>query len=373
MLRLSRCYLATFACLWFLTSSVDGRAEPMHFIEGPQGDVAVDSLRGLLYVASDSVYTIDLATNAPNYDNRLCFGRSVDISPNGNQLVAGYGSTITVRDLNSGLNRDFTLDLESYETAVFATVFADDRNILVSTGYRGSGTVPLRRLNVDTGVFSVLGQVQQNAYLDPSGDRSIVGFAGTNNTGGPFGYYDVTTGLAHFGGRAGSSNREIATNQDGTRFALVSVAGVRIFDRTFTQVGMLPGTSLDRYPFDAIYSADGRVLYVSWTGQSGIGIAPKSIVAYDARTLSVLDVIDDTGIYSSRELRSLAISRDGKRLYANQYHHWQYQTGLNIYDTSHLAIPEPYALSLGYASLAALVTATRSSGVKYLLLDARAG
>jgi hypothetical protein len=323
-------------------------ATPLRFVWGMQGDVVSDQARGKLYVAQGIVYPIDLATDTILYSQQLPgVGSRLDISPNGSLMVAGANAStgqrpnqswVTIHDLDGGTSRDIVFPREPHESGVFDAVFADDHTVLVTSTYLGSGQVPLRRIDVNTGTVDLLGWVQQDATLEPSGDRSIVAFAGGNNSGGPFGYYDVEQGVLHAGGRAWAHLGDITTNRDGSRFAVPTIRGVEIFDRSFSKLTEIPGQFPNHYPLDSVYSPAGDVLYVSWSGTDGIPGAWESIVAYDAFTLAALETIDT----DSEKFNSLTISRDGRQLYAVQ----SAGSGGYIYDVSQFVIPEPAAAFL---------------------------
>ena len=319
--------LGAIAC-WALLGSACVAVAPVRILEiGGPTDLVRDPTNSYLYVGFGSVYPYDLDSDEHVESPLLIqFAKRLDLSPDGSRLAGisnavlqtnPNASWLTIHDLASGQSRDIGFPrLSAHEGGGFDVAFIDDRTLLVTTMYNGSGTVPLRKIDIDSGEVTVIGLVQQETSLEPSGDRSVIAFAEGNSSNGPFGFYDAHSQTLHSGGQAGHHISEIAPDRTGDKFAVPSIGGVDIFDSSFQRVGRLPGQYPQRYPLDALYSPVSDVLYVSWTGRQTIDIAPKSLVAYDATTLQVLETLDAPDHTDSREFRQLMISRNGRELYA---------------------------------------------------------
>jgi hypothetical protein len=331
-------------------------AYPLQFIQmSGVRTIVPDQDRNKLYLGFVNAYPYDLGTGELMLSNPFPgIGDPQELSPDRRLMLAAVNgsssehpgmSWVSVHNLVEGTSADYFFPREPHETGAWDAAFADNETILVTTSYDGSGRTPLRKIDLQTGTVTNLGIVEEETALAASANHAVVAFAEGNSTGGFFGYYDVADGSIHSGGRANHHVHDITVNRFGMRFAIPSVAGVDVFDKSFSKVGNLPADFPTRYPSDVLYSPVSDVLYVSWTGSVSVGIAPKSIVAYNANTLAVLKTIDEAAFSDSREFQQLSLSQDGTRLYVIQNHNFDGGRGIGIYDVSQFGVPEPSVLA----------------------------
>jgi len=195
----------------------------------------------------------------------------IDLSPDGNTLAVAdllYSTNqvwIHLIDLNTQQIRQVTFGRSFYEGGTFAVAFGSDGAVLVSSTFLGSGWVPLRRYDPATDTTTVVvPSVRQSTMVSASADGRYIGFAESNSSAGPLGYYRVDTGtVAASGWGTGWFNYEIGVNRDGTQFAVPTYNGTYIYNRSLAQTGLV-GTYAAAQPIGVAYHPLQDVVYFTW-------------------------------------------------------------------------------------------------------------
>jgi hypothetical protein len=300
------------------------------FVEAPDRvDAVYDSKRCRVYVSTQRglVLSHDLRTGTTQELANL--GGSLlglDISPAANTLLVADNDTssddpngeswVHVVDLQHGAARRLRVPHEAYEGGTFMPAFLNEDSALVSSRFQGSGWVPLREVDLlsDT-VAAVVSSVRQDTMLSVSADRSTIAYAEANISNGAFGRFRPAD-RSVAAGQAGWFVYEIATNRDGSQYALPTYGGLLVFNETFQQVALF-GAYAEKPSLSVAYSPTSDVLYASFSTWQGFG----TIEAIDGRTFRPLGVVDTVpglswngnSAFGSGRLR---ISPDGKHLLA---------------------------------------------------------
>jgi hypothetical protein len=311
------------------------------FIAAPgRRDMVDDAKRGRVYITTfdggGQVASYNLATEA--FEAPLLVGGTfmgIDLSPDGDQLlVADSGrdsghSWIYRIDLTTGAAQkiSFSLSLlDAQELGTFSAVFTSNTEALDTSRFSGSGTVPLRRVDLTSGTAQKLADVDQDTMLAVSADRSTVGGAEANLDDGPLARYDVgaqtlTTGVA------GRFIDEIAVDRTGSQFA-VPAGLLLIFDRSFGQLAAIGSAGFDGdLAIGAAYSPIRDEIYVAWKSKG------RSLDVYSSTTLRKLrDIAPIPQLFGDPEQQAfqfgrLRVSRDGTRILATT------SGGIAIYPT----------------------------------------
>jgi hypothetical protein len=216
------------------------------------------SARDTLYITSGgSVLRYQLSSNSfltPfNLGGNLA---GLDLSPDGNTLVVADRTRteanvwVHVVDLRTGAATKAPTAREFMEGGTFTVAYGDNNQVLVTSTFEGSGSVPLRRFAPATGAWSKLnslfpdgGSIDQNTMLAASGDRSVVGFAESNSSDGRWGSYNVlNNAVAHrtwYTDGTSNFNFEIGVNRNGTQYAIPTYSGTFVYNANFVKVGTL--------------------------------------------------------------------------------------------------------------------------------------
>ncbi|MDP2232889.1 MAG: cell wall-binding repeat-containing protein, partial [Actinomycetota bacterium] len=234
-------------------------------------DVVYDEARSLLYISRGQyIYRHDPATGvslAPVMVGIDLMGMDLDASGD-HLLVAdrvGAGVTGAVRrvDLDDWSVESLSYPLEPGELGGFAVAAGYDDSIVVSGLYSGSGWIPLRRRDPETGTWSTLqvspAKSYSGAMLKASADRRTICIAEANNSWGIYGYYKPATGQLSMQGMS-RFLYEITANADGTRMVVPSYQGLAMLDSGFAEVADIPEMGVY---LNSIYSPDGDTLYAA--------------------------------------------------------------------------------------------------------------
>jgi hypothetical protein len=244
----------------------------------------------------------------------------IDLSPNGDQLiVAEQGSSDTKNwiyriDLTTGTPQRIDFNLDFYEGGTFTAVFTSDTEALVTSQFKGSGWVPMRRVDLTSGTAKSISSVRQATMLTPSADGSTVAYAESNISNGEWGRYKV--GAQTFAeSSTGWFVYEIAVSRNASQYAIPTYGGLFIFDGALKSQSTL-GTYASVLPIGAVYSPVADELYLAWYG------AKTSIDVYSATSLQKLrDIAPTPGLFSwngnsAFQNGRMRISRDGSLLFA---------------------------------------------------------
>ncbi len=310
-----------------------GSTQPAHaegtFISAPNRvDMVHDPIRNILYITSGGeILRYDLCSQRffPSFQlgGRLM---GIDLSPDANTLAVADNSYsngtvwIHLANLQNGATQKVTFAQAFYEGGTYAVAYGNDGNLLITSRFLGSGWVPLRRYNPTTGATANLWTVTQDTILNSSADGSVIGFAESNSSDGPWGRYRVSDGnlVERIGYTDGTSNYnyEIATNRNGTQFAIPTGVGTFVYNSNFAQIAFVwqqPAGALQ--PYGGVYDPTKDVLYLSWGGTQEVR-AFETTNFTQVATFNIGSTFNASGTRQTYETGHLKISRDGSMLFA---------------------------------------------------------
>jgi uncharacterized delta-60 repeat protein len=266
------------------------------FISAPgRADMVHDAERNLLYIgtAAGDLLRYSLTTGA--FLDPLHLGGSlggIDISPDGDTLAIADSTNdssndwIHVVDLATLTSRTISFPLAADEGSTYTVAFAADHTLLVSSLVNGSGSVPLRKVDLASDAVTTLASVQQNIMLTPSADHTVVAYAGWNaSSGRHWGHYRVADGTFTESG-TGPSVFEIGVSRDGSQFAVPTNGGTFVYDADMGQIAQFGGVER---ALGLVYSPVADVVYSSSSN--------AVIVAYDTHTFTKIGTIDPGSWY----------------------------------------------------------------------------
>ena len=152
--------------------------------------------------------------------------------------------------------------------------------------------------------------------VSASGDGTVIAFAEDNNSGGPWGKYDVATRtvtLADFESETGTFNDRIAANANGSQFAIPTVGGTFVYNDSFRKLATIGRDSYPR-PLDGAYDPVRSLAYFPWIGTSEVRI-------YDMTTFKQVSSLDFEQQFDEGApfgVGRTRLSRDGSLLMVNQ-------------------------------------------------------
>jgi DNA-binding beta-propeller fold protein YncE len=231
-----------------------------------------DQRRGVLLIGSTAGVIERFDVRRRTFLPPVDVGDSVqgmDITPDGRRLYVGEASTsathgfVRVLDLDTLEVSTIGYQLERGEAGAWDVAIANNGKGFVTTGYDGSGRVPLRELDLAADRLRVRvdvgsgGRVDQSANVARSAARDLLLFFGSNNSSGPTYTYDAPTDTFPHRGGTGGFPYHPAVSRDG---ALVAVfqQQVLVYDRTLVAVTTLPfdgGHAFDPIG-DRLYAVD---------------------------------------------------------------------------------------------------------------------
>ncbi len=294
------------------------------FISAPDRvDMVYDDHRKILYITSEGSvlrYSIEtdsfLSSFTPGGDLA-----GIDLSPDGNTLaVADRTRTDTevwihLIDLETDIITQAVFTRAAGEGGTFAVAYGSDGNLLITSIFEGSGTVPLRKYNPQTTESSELAIIEMNSMLASSGDWNFTALAEANNPDGPFGRYSVADGdLLRKTGTDGTRrfNYEIGANRDATQYAIITVDTSYIVDANLvkqTNIGQAPASR----PIGVVYHPAENLVYFAWAGTNDVRVL-------DTNTFAVLAVHNFQHLFgapnSAFQEGRLKLSGDGSILFA---------------------------------------------------------
>ena len=287
-------------------------------------DTVYDSARDVVYITSGTSvlrYKLGLNTFLPAYTFGLSSLSGIDLSPDGNTLAVADRNTTGIHliDLQTDtIKPDITFTPSFSEGGTFTVAYGNDATLLVSSTFNGSGWVPLRRVDPQTGLVTIVNSsVPANSslgtMLSSSANGSCIGFTEGNISSGPLGIYDVAMKQITKTIDTDWYTYEVGTNRDCTQFALPTYNGTFIFDGTLTKLGTI-GVYAGGQPIGVAYHPALDIVYFAWAGT-------RDVRAYDTKTLSQIGAFDfgytfqNTGNSAFGQGR-LKVSRDGSLLFA---------------------------------------------------------
>jgi hypothetical protein len=362
---------AASALMLIIGAASTATAGPITLSIPNRGDY-VFSNSGILYITAGSqIDRYDTVTNAflsPYQVGGNLLG--IDISPDGKTLAVA-DTTRTGIDLvstSTGAVTQVNFTPAFGEAGAYTVAYGSNGNLLVSTQFNGSGSVPLREYDPSTNQTTIIEQqVRQATMLTASADRSTIGLAQANQTGGPIQAFSVATGTIAATTTVGSSFvYEIATNHNGTQFVVPTYAGANVYNLSggiYSSVTTL-GTPLD-LPTNAVYSPNSHYLFTSVWNLIG-GNLQMGVQVFDTNTWTEVASLDS---YNFPWTGNSAYQDGWMRISANG--DWlavSIDGGTNLFNVSQFAaaVPEPNTFVLALTGFAAI-------GVICQIRRARAG
>src|SRR5690606_34410111 len=108
-----------------------------------------------------------------------------------------------------------------------------------------------------------------------SGNRRVVAFAESNISDGSWGRIDAVTGKivrrAWYEGSTGWFNYEIATNADGSQYAIPTYGGTFVYDAAYAEVATI-GEYAAGQPIGVAYHPVDDLAYFPWSGTSEVRV-----------------------------------------------------------------------------------------------------
>jgi sugar lactone lactonase YvrE len=300
---------------------------------GNRRDLVFDGARDMLYITTNSgqVQRYDVAHQTLltpwNVGTSL---NGADITPDGSALYVAESQTSGGQgvlhrvNLNDGSVTNITYNLAFYEGGTWDVAVTNNGTALFSTQFLGSGWVPFRQLDLNTGAITIRtdtpgsgggGQVRQNTYINRSADGSQLFMTESNISSGPIFTYDSSSNTfpQHAQTNAFYDDAISAVNRDGSLIATELgyspsfFYGISIMDRNFHSVRTL-GTNFNG---GLTFDPSRDLLYVA-------DAAADQIVAFDTNTwaerfrLNIGESIPASTPFSSGEM---TVSSDGSELF----------------------------------------------------------
>jgi WD40 repeat protein len=313
-------------------------------------DYAFDN-HGILYISKTDGDIDRFNTKTASFLTPFHVGgmlNGIDLSPDGQTLAVadsttqGANNRVQLVSTTTGTATPISFTRQSLESGTYMVAWGSDNQLLITSNFDGSGDVPLRRYNPQTGTTTTVASVRQSSMLTPSADRNTIAIAGANASNGPITAYNVAT--QSFNGSIDTNwfTFEVAVNQDGDQYVVPTYDGAFIYNKTgttFQRQGII-GQYAEHGPLAAVFSPVNDVFFTaewSWSGpEHGVRI-------YDADTLALLQTIDpyafdNNGNFAMGSGR-MEISPDGRLLAVSV------DDGVRLYDVS-AYVPEPSAMAI---------------------------
>jgi ribosomal protein L24E len=296
-------------------------------------DLVFDPTRNLLDIttASGQVQRYDVA-------NQTLLGpwavgtslNGADITPDGSTLYAAENQTSGSQgilhrvNLSDGSVTNVTYNLASGEGGAWDVGIANNGKAFFSTRYNGSGWVPFRQLDLNTGTVTTRtdthgsgggGQVRQDTHIDHSADGSQMFMAESNFSNGPIFTYDAASNSfpQHAQTYAFYDYALSAVNRDGSLIATELgygpsfFYGVSVMDKNFHSVHTL-GTNFNG---GLTFDPSRDLLYVA-------DASAHQIVAIDTSTWAEqfrLDIGESVPAATPLGSGEMTVSSDGSELF----------------------------------------------------------
>ncbi|MES2046786.1 MAG: Ig-like domain-containing protein [Pseudomonadota bacterium] len=292
-------------------------------------DMVHDAARSTIYI-TEGGNVLRYHTPSATFLSPIILGgklAGIDISPDGTTLVVADRST-TATDQWVYLVRlsDLTVTKaivtkEFMEDGTWAVAFGSDGTVFASSGFAGSGWVPTRRLNTATLTWSKLGAAypensfSQNAMLSASGDGKVIALAESNNSAGPWGRFDIPTGqlkrMTDYQTGTSHYNFEIATNRNGSQYAIPTYFGAYVYNSAYTKVATI-GEYAGPQPIGVAYHPVENLIYFPWSQTREVRIY-DSVNFTQVGTYDFEDNFQSTGNGAFVQGRT-RLSKDGSML-----------------------------------------------------------
>ena len=314
------------------------------FINIPEvSDIALDELRGVLYVSTTKggLAIVDLATGKIASEALGEGGLTgMDLSPDGRLLAVGEHSIdpeanefwVHLLDLEEKTLREIRLpiSLGHLIDGSQSVAFADNDSLLASASWAAIGFTPMFRINLADDSAEAFGVSLSDTMFQRSADGSVVYYVQPVHGDGDFGEYDVASRQVTLGA-ASVALRDVSVNSDGSQIGLPSTGLFTMWGPDgdgFREIGVVGKEG--RNAMASVFSPVGNSVYVAWSKQTNTDNAAL-IERYsaDAALESEGVVSKNVPLATTRESgytpARLKISSDGTLLFATV------EKGINVY------------------------------------------
>ena len=282
----------------------------------------VFSASGILYI-TDGADIDRFNTKTGAYLSPFVVGGDllgVDLSPDGTTLavadssVQGSTNHIQLVNTSTGAATAVSFPLAGGESGTYDVAWESNGDVLVTSNYAGSGSVPLRQYNPQTGQTTILRQVLQSTWLAPSADRKTIGLAESNISSGPLNVFSVASGGIIATADTGWFTFDDAVSRTAMRLSFPRTTAAFVYNRsgtTLTQTTVL-GQYASHGPLDAVFDPASDTLFTAEYGQLG---GTPGVKAYNTDTWQQIATLDNSGFpwngNHAMGQGTMAISPDG--------------------------------------------------------------
>jgi hypothetical protein len=256
----------------------------------------------VLYVTTDTrIHRYDLKSceALPPIDvgTRL---RGIDASQTGrflavadNALDAGSAHVFLIDLAEAGVPVPVSWPAAFGESGSFMVAWSANDYPTISGSYNGSGWVPLRRYDPNTGAMATLTSVRQNTMLAASGDGELIAVAESNSSAGPVSVWTPVPPLRLANADVNRFVFEIAADDYGTRVVVPTYYGAYVMARSghgtaLTSTGII-GQYANWGPLSVVVPPGGtQFISADW----GWNSTNAGLKIYDAKTLALIKRVD---------------------------------------------------------------------------------
>lgn len=292
-------------------------------------DMVHDAARSTIYI-TDGGNVLRYHIPSASFLTPIALGgqlRGIDLSPDGSTLaVADHTSTSTdewvylIRLSDLSVTKA-PITKEFMEDGTWSVAFGADGTLVASASFAGSGWVPVRRWNPATATWTKLGasypdnSFRQDTMVSASGNGKVMGLAESNISDGTWDAYFMDTSqlVKRSGYTDGTSafNYEIATNANGSQFAIPTYSGTYIYNSAYSKIGTI-GTYAGPEPIGVAYHPVEPLIYFPWATTSEVRVYNATSLA-QVGSYDFQDTFQWTGGRAYQQGRT-KLSRDGSIL-----------------------------------------------------------
>lgn len=289
-------------------------------------DMVHDAARSTIYI-TDGGNVLRYYIPTASFLAPIALGGSlkgIDISPDGATLaIADAASTSTDQWVYLVRLSDLSITKASVtkafmEDGFWSVAYSADGKLVATSRFAGSGWVPLRQLDPSNLAWTQIGgssQFTQNAMASASGDGKIIALAESNISDGRWDIFNSVTGqlVSRQGYTDGTSwyNYEIATNANGSQYAIPTYGGTFVYDNTYTKIASI-GTYAGAQPVGIAYHPVEPLLYFPWATTNEVRVYSATSLA-QVNSYNFEDTFQNNGNWAYVQGRT-KLSRDGSIL-----------------------------------------------------------
>jgi sugar lactone lactonase YvrE len=300
-------------------------------------DLVYDGSRGIVYITTSDGFLQRFDVVHQTLLTPWRIGASLygaDITPDGQYLFTtedlrvGNQGILHKVNLNDGTVSNLAFNLAFGEAGTWAVTIANNGKALFDSRYNGSGSVPLRQIDLSTDAITVRtdapgsgggGRVTAGTQIRRAADRSLSILLESGTSSGPIFAYDAASDS--FGTSVHTdqspSNMLLAVSRNGSLIALQLFSTVRVMDSSLHIVATLPN-----FGYGLAFDPTRDVLY---------GATATQIIAYNTKTwaeISRINIGETVSIATPFGNGEMAVSSDGRELFFST------ASGVRIYPLS---------------------------------------